>query len=354
MPQVVLDLATAASTRHAVTVACPGPGTLRSRLADRNIPWISWEAGRAPGPGVGRELVALRKIVRDTGPDVVHLHASKAGLVGRLLLRGAVPTVFQPHSWSFEALSGRLVGAATAWERRASAWNDRIICVSHSEREVGERAGVVGPYAVIPNGVDLETWSAVSNSEREAARNGLAVTGPLVVCVGRLAPQKGQDVLLRAWRDLAPDPTARLALVGDGPQRSELESLAPSGVTFVGETDDVRRWIAAADLMVFPSRWEGMSLAVLEALASGRSIVATDVSGMREAMGDVGALVPADDVAALASAISQRLSDPTLRGSEERRARERAAGFDISRSLERTLDLYGEVLAGRADGRAQR
>ena len=136
------------------------------------------------------------------------------------------------------------------------------------------------------------------------------------MCVGRLCRQKGQDVLLRAWAGVpARVPGARLVLVGEGPDRAALEELAaelpqPDSVRFAGRVEDPRDWYVAADLMVLPSRWEGMALAPLEAMACSRPVLLTDVAGARECLpqGAPGP-VPVGDPDALREALVTRLSD---------------------------------------------
>lgn len=285
-------------------VACPPDGPLTGWLREAGVPYFAWPATRSPGPSVPAETARLRRIVRACDPDLVHLHSSKAGLAGRLAVRGRRPTVFQPHAWSFAAVTGPVAKASLAWERLAARWADAVVCVSAAECADGSAAGIAArSWRIVPNGVDLDRWAP---RPKAAARErlGLDPATPLVVCVGRLSRQKGQDVLLAAW----PAVDADLALVGDGPDRDALEAAAPPRVTFTGRRDDVAGWYAAADVVAVPSRWEGMALAALEALACGRPVVGSDVTGMRE-IGPVD-VVPPEDPAALAAAITARLREP--------------------------------------------
>ena len=286
-------------------VACPPRGPLPSWLRSAGVPYASWPATRSPRLTVPGEAARLGRIVRAYRPDVLHLHSSKAGLAGRLAVRGRVPTVFQPHAWSFAAVTGAVGPASLAWERRAAQWADVVVCVSEAERAEGVAAGVrARSWEVVPNGVDLDAWTP---SSRAAARARLRLgDGPLVVCVGRLSRQKGQDVLLAAWPSVGV-PGATLVLVGDGPLGARLQVDAPPGVRLAGRRDDVADWYAAADVVVVPSRWEGMALTPLEALACGRPVVATDVAGMREIGVDV---VPPGSPEALAEALRSRLASP--------------------------------------------
>lgn len=335
-----------------VAVASPTYGELSGRVDAAGARHISWTAGRMPGPSSVLHAVSLARIVERERPDLVHLHSSSAGLSGRLAVRGRRPTIFQPHAWSFEAVGGPLRAAAAAWERSGARWATAIVCVSEAERRRGEEHGVRARWLVVPNGVDLDEYSEASADERSEARRKLGLDdGPLVVCVGRLSRQKGQDVLLDAWPAvLARVLDAQLILVGDGPDDQELRRRAGLGVRLVGHRTDVGEWLAAADVLALPSRWEGMSLGMLEGMARGRSTVATDVPGALEVLEkDAGAVVPPEDPVALADAIAVRLLDPARAASEGRRARERVEeAYDLGTTTARIADVYEELLGARS------
>ena len=205
---------------------------------------------------------------------------------------------------------------------------------------------------MIPNGVDLEAWPEASGEERSRRpRAGSALDErPTVVCVGRLSRQKGQDVLLEAWPAiLAGVPEAQLVLVGDGPDEESLRSSAGPRVRLVGKRADVADWLAAADVVAFPSRWEGMSLGMLEAMASGRSVVASDVGGAQEALGgEAGAVVPPGG---RRRACERDRRSPARSGTDgrrgSRRPRARRGSHDLRTSTAALAALYEELLAAR-------
>jgi glycosyltransferase involved in cell wall biosynthesis len=336
---------------YEVALAGPSAAPLARELAGFGARHIPWEAIAQPKPpAVAREVAALRRIVAGYDPDVVHLHSSKAGMVGRLVVRRRRPTIVQPHSWSFWARTGPLQRATLEWERVGARWSSVVLCVSDDERRQGVDAGIRADYRVLPNGVDLERFAP---GDRAAAREQLGIDAgvPLVVCVGRLHRQKNQAALVDAWplvRDAAPG--ARLVLLGDGPDEAELRARAGeggggTGVLFAGPTGDVRPWLAAANVVAQPSRWEGMSLSLLEALAAARSVVVTDVPGMREVVVDgVGAVVAPDDRQALATAVAARLNDPQLADAEGRAGRARAESHHDRRvQHEDIAKLYAEL-----------
>jgi glycosyltransferase involved in cell wall biosynthesis len=336
-----------------VALACPPDGTLPARAKEAGIAVVPWPASRNPGPQTLLETARLARVVSGTNPDVVHLHSSKAGLAGRLALRGRRPTIFQPHGWSFEVPTGALRRVVVAWERLAARWADALVCVSQGEAERGAAAGIDARWAVIATGIDLAAFPPADDDARVAARRRLGLGGaPLVVCVGRLSRAKGQDVLLDAWPLVrAAVPEAGLVLVGDGPTRAGLERRAVAGTTFAGERPDVSDWLAAADVAVMPSRWEGMSLGLLEAMATSRSVVATDVAGAREALGqNSSAIVPVEDRVALADALARRLQDPALARAEGEASRRRAeAAYDFAWTTKAFTELYEDVVRRRAE-----
>ncbi|MBM7861879.1 glycosyltransferase [Lentzea nigeriaca] len=340
--KVVLDLALAQQAAGwDVHVVCPPHGWLPTQIHTH-----AWHATRSPGPATPRETHKLRKLLKDLRPDIVHLHSSKAGLTGRLAVRGRITTIFQPHLWSFRLSEGLLRRACVRWEAFASRWTHQLVCVSDDELASGRAAGVTAPAEVVCNGVDT---TRLRPADRTAARQRLGLPErPTVVCVGRLAPQKGQDLLLAAWpKVLANVPDAQLVLVGDGPMRTEWQQDQES-VLWWGRSDATTDFYAAADVVVLPSRAEGMALVALEAMACGRSVVAFDVDGVRQSLGSAGAVVPKEDVAALAQALVARLADPSLADREGRAGRRRAETlFDSARMTDQIITLV-EKLEGDA------
>ncbi|MER5255306.1 MULTISPECIES: glycosyltransferase [unclassified Streptomyces] len=347
--RVVTDLVKSQlSTGMRVHVACPDGGRLPDAVRGLGSDVHGWAATRSPGPGLPGEVRRLARIVDALRPDVVHAHSAKAGLAARLALRGRVPTVFQPHAWSFEAVGGATARLALGWERFGARWATHVVCVSEAERLTGRRSGIDARWSVIPNGVDAEHFRPMA---AQAARSALGISeqAPLVVCVGRLCRQKGQDVLLRAWAAVSAwMPMARLVLVGDGPDAAGLRERAPASVRFVGAVQDATSWYQAADVVVLPSRWEGMALVPLEAMACARPVVVTDVDGARESLPPAlvpHGLVPAEDPDALARALVGLLGDPPLCESLGRAAhRHVSTTHDVRRTTDAVAAVYRELL----------
>ena len=334
-----------------VLAACPPTGTLPVQAAAAGARVLSWPATREPGPVSGSETLRLLHLVDAVGADVVHLHSAKAGLAGRLAIRGRQPTVYQPHAWSFWATTGWQRSGALAWERYGARWTDQLICVSEREKEEAARLRIPAAGTVVPNSVDTDRFAAQDGTSRTAARDTLRLDdAPTVVCVGRLCRQKGQDLLLRIWpRVTAAVPGARLVLVGDGPDRAALAAAAPPGVTLAGPTADPRPWYAAADVVALPSRWEGGALVLLEAMASARSLVSTDAGGTRETVpAGAGAVLQVGDLAGFAAALVARLRDPGLAAAEGLTGRDHVrAHHDLRRTAARIRQIYQDVSGPR-------
>lgn len=334
---------------YRVALACPAHGELANDARSGGATVYPWEARRSPGVSTLGEVRRLSRIVTAARPDVVVLHSAKAGLAGRLAIRRALPTVYVPHAWSFQAVRGLMRRLALSWEKFAQRWTTLIVCVCEDERSRGFARGIHEKLVVIRNGVDLD--ALIPRSTREARRVLGLQESPSAVCVGRLTRQKGQDLLVAAWPTVrAAVPNAQLYLVGDGPEREKLSRIAGAGVEVIGFRRDVEAWYAAADVAVLPSRWETMSLVTLEAMACARGVVSFAFDGAAEGIGDTGAILPIGDTYGLAAALIARLSDVRTAATEGARARDRVEEIgDVRRTLESWDQLITRVagLSGR-------
>ncbi|MGW7369341.1 glycosyltransferase [Streptomyces sp. NPDC054841] len=356
IPRVVRDLVTdQVRSGLRAAVACPDGGVLADAARAVGADVHRWRAGRAAGPLLLHEVRQLAGILARVRPQVVHAHGAKAGLAARLAVRGRTPTVFQPHTWSFEAADGITVRLARRWERYGARWADQVVCVSEAEQRTAARAGIDARWAVIPNGVDTERFRPAPEDRPRALPPlvaDLPESAPLVVCVGRLCRQKGQDVLLKAWEFvLRRLPNACLALVGDGPDAATLCVDAPASVRFAGAERDAAPWYRAADLVVVPSRWEGMALTPLEAMACARSVVVTDVGGARESLPPGQALfclTPPQDPYALATAVGDLLLNTPLRAALGRQGHQHVlSAHDVRHTAGAIADVYRDVAGVR-------
>jgi glycosyltransferase involved in cell wall biosynthesis len=301
--------------------------------------------------------VALAALLRDRDFDLVHCHASKAGVLGRLaaLARGTA-SLYSPHCFAFTAELGRSWQlAAKAIERAlgrvpASA----ILCVCEAERQLALRARIAPRERlyVVRNGCR----PCEQQLEPEPALAALRERGPLAGAVAALREQKRLDVLIEAAPlILARVPEARVVIVGNGPLRERLQALA-SRMGLDGDdrfailpfSAPAARALNALDVYVLPAAWEAFPIGILEALACGVPQVVTDVGGNAEAVTEqTGVLVPPRDPPALAEAVAALLADPARRAAAAQASRQRHADlFGIERMVAETVAVYESVAGG--------
>ena len=271
-----------------------------------------------------RAIARLRTLIAAWRPDVVHAHGLRAGALTAIAVAfartapGRTPLVVTVHN---APPAGGVTGAIYRMLERIVARNaDSVLCVSADLEDRMRAAGArrVG-HAVVPAAAGPPTGggSAETRSAALRAEFGAEPGQAIVLAVGRLAAQKGFGFLLDAaarWRDLEPEPL--LVIAGDGPLAASLQAKAASlglMVRFAGRRDDVPALLAAADVFVLPSVWEGQALILQEALRAAVPIVATRVGGTPGLAGDAAAiLVPAGDAQRLAEAVRAVLGDPAL------------------------------------------
>ena len=299
-----------------------------------------------------RGLVRLTAALRGSGYSIVHTHTSKPGVVGtRAARRAGIPAVIHTvHLFPFHEESGRLETAAyVAAQRMAARWCDRIVAVSEFQRDWALRKGVGRPEQVIaiPNGVPAER--ARPEKSRDDVRAELGVGDSFVLLsTGRLARQKGLEYLVRAAALLRDMPNLRVLLAGDGPLTERLSRLVSElgldgTVSFLGHRSDVGDLLAAADLVVLPSLWEGLSVSLLEAMAAGKPVVTTTLGSNLEVTngGETAVLVRPKDAAGLASAIRDLAADEHRRELLGTRGREvQRERYTVQRMIDSYLDEY--------------
>jgi glycosyltransferase involved in cell wall biosynthesis len=312
-----------------------------------------------------RALVWLADVMRAGAYDLVHTHLTLANVYGRLAARAArVPATTTFHNTDYEP-EVMVDTAVRPWklapyrlaERLTAVRGRPVLAVSEFvAASVHRRLGYArAAIEVIYNGVAPSLWEEVSDEARAAARRalGLPPDAQVVVQVGRLTAQKGQMHTVESARRLRDRRRVRWILVGEGPLRPELEAAIAradlgASVSLAGGRADVRTFLAAADLFVFPSRHEGLGIAVLEAMAAGLPVVAYAAGPLPEIVtgGATGALVPAGDVEALAGAVEALLADPVRARAMGRRGREEVIRrFSIATAADRHAAFYARVLA---------
>jgi glycosyltransferase involved in cell wall biosynthesis len=309
-------------------------GVLDPFYRELSVPYDRLSSPRDLDPGLA---VRLPRLLRSLQPDVVHTHLVHADVYGAVA-PGAKLVSTKHNPDPFRAGSFRHVERVLA--RRAA----RVIAISEAVRRfLVEQVGLPADrIEVVHYGLDELPGAWGANPP-------LALDGPVLLAVCRLAPQKGLDTAVRA---LASIPAARLLVLGDGPDRESLTALAASlGVSdrllLPGRVGDVATLYRRADLLVHPARWEGFGLAMLEAMLAAKPVVAARAGSAPElvADGETGCLVPVDDPDALAEAVTTSLADRARAEEMGRAGLERArAEFSVARMADRTVAVYERVL----------
>ena len=301
----------------------------------------------------------LHAAMRRWRPSVVHTHLAKAGALGRIAAThaGAPVVVHTFHGLVLQGYFSTLKDEVFLRAERALARRtDALVAVAPWVRDelLSMGVGRESQWHVVPIGVDIRALLETRPDQREArARLGLPLDGPIVGCVGRLVPVKDHVTLFQAARRvIEARPDATFVLAGDGELRDRLQreavGLLGDRVRFLGWVHDLPALYAAFDVVVLTSRLEGTPVALIEAAAAGRPVVATNVGGVSEVVrdGNTGLLVPPRDAVAVAANVVTLLDD--LHGA--RRMGEEGAQwvrgrFSDDRLADDLTALYDELLA---------
>ncbi len=335
---------------HEVCVWVGGDGPYVDVLRERGLPVRSLQhlvAPIAPRTDV-RGVLELRRALASYRPDLITLHSSKAGVLGRLAARGlGIPVVFTAHGWAFvEGVPRVQAMIYRQAERLLAPLADRIITVSDFDRQLALNAGVgtTQRLACVRNGV--HDVAPELRAQPEAGPVRLTV-------VARLDVPKDPFTLLRALHRLR-DRAWSLEWIGDGPRLDPARRLAStlgidSRCEFVGARSDVPQRLARASMLVLPTWREGLPLCVLEAMRAGLPVVASAVGGIPEAVvdGQTGRLVLPRNVDSLTQALGALLDNPGARGRLGAAGRRRfEARFSFARQYAATVGVYRSLVAG--------
>ena len=327
-----------------VVVCGPDATEKQFKFTSRGATFAQVEIPASPHPSDMRAVRSLRHIFAREHPQIVHAHGLRAGLA-TTLARPAAPLVVTWHNAPLRAgLRGRMHTLVERIVGRASAVT---LCASS---DLVARARAVGAHDVRLAPVAAPVRHR-SRRTRESIRASLGVAGdavPMLLSVGRLHPQKGFDTLIEAaarWRDLQPVP--KVFIAGEGPSYLDLAAQVEklrAPVTLLGHRTDVADLLAAADLALITSLWEARQLFAQEALQAGVPLIATDVGGIPELVGDAAELIRPSDPDALDNAVRHLIKDWQARADLATRATAQAATWpDEEGTVADLRQLYAEL-----------
>ena len=327
--------------------------------------YIERQGGRVFYSDYGRlnpaSLLDIARVARQTQTDLLHLHGYKACTLGRIV--GALlgmPVVLHEHAVfptmpPYQKLADWLLAPL----------NDRVVvnCEAVAEFCMERRSMDPENIEIIFNGVPLDEFREVSDSAAaEAAEElGIGADTPVVGTVARLEEQKGITHFLNAVPAVKEEcPDVKVLIVGDGTLRGALEEEArqlgiADNVIFTGERRDVPRLYKLMDVKVISSIYEGTTLTVFEAMATGTPVVATTVDGVEEVIEDgvTGMLVPPKDAASIAEVVTDLLTNPDRARLLSERAEQAVKQYDVRTSMRRIENLYETVLSENGESSAE-
>jgi L-malate glycosyltransferase len=323
------------------------PHSAARELRARAIRPVFFDAGKWD-PTVVLRVAALAK---RKGVRLVHATGVKGTLVGRIAARlvGA-RTLLHVHDLNDPGT------VLSALERLFARPTDAAVCVSEAVRELTVSRYHVPPerIRIARNGIPLEALRGAAGERSQIrAELGIEAGRPVLAIIGRLHPVKRHRAMIGMLPSIVRScPRALLLVIGDGPERAACESLVGSlgmsrHVRFLGRRSDVPRLLSAVDLVVMPSRSEGLGLAAIEALAAARPVIAFAVGGLPEVVVDGvnGRLVPEGDCEAFASAVIETLRDTARRFSYAQGAASSARAFGLEEHVRRLIECYRMTLA---------
>lgn len=281
-------------------------------------------------------------------PDLIHLHSSKAGIIGRLVAQKLdIPVLFTAHGWAFTDGVPRFKRILyRAIEQHFASYADKIITVSEYDKNLALKNNVSNnkQLTTIHNGI-ADTCFEKRHSENKTCE---------LIMVARFDTPKDQMLLLKALTQLK-DYNWRLKFVGNGPSLESCQHFCSMNgledrVFFLGERNDVEWQLANADIFVLTSRWEGFPISILEAMRAGLPVIASDVGGVSEAVIDkvTGFTVSYSNELALVDRLKKLICNPNTRQSLGQAGRERFLKFfTINRMVRKTINIYNDIIYTR-------
>jgi glycosyltransferase involved in cell wall biosynthesis len=305
-----------------------------------------------------KALLSLVWLIFKEKPDIIHTHSSKAGILGRVAAKIAfVPRIIHtPHGHVFYGHFGPIASKVFLWiEKLFSRFTDRIVALTDGEKNDYENLSVSPSEKLlkIHSGVDISQYMKSNGNMVEKRRSlGLDQNSMVVGFVGWLLPIKGPEYLLKSmeyvWQEY---PETALVFVGKGDLdldlRAQAGQVSANGrVKFLGWRDDINEIMPVFDMLVLPSLNEGMGRVLVEAMASGKPIVASNVGGIPDLVrhGETGYLVPPADEKALADNIKKLLADPGNAWEMGQQGKKHCQQFSLEAMIEKLDDLYSDLI----------
>ncbi len=281
--------------------------------------------------------------------DLIHVHLFPSNYwaaFAKIISRASVPLVFTEHSTSNRRFRNPVFRVINAVVYRSFT---KTVCITDDVKAVVKANTLLreNKLTVIQNGVPIRKYASARALSRHKIHSSLGEDDFLLVQIASFRAAKDQATLIRALLNL-PE-RFKVLLVGEGPGRKEHEKLVEmmdlqGRVYFLGVTSDIPSLLATCDIAVLSSNYEGFGIAAVEAMASGRPLIASDVPGLSEVVGGAGILFPKGDEKTLATEIFRLMNDEIYYGEVAQRCTERAKDYDIDIMVARHIELYKSLV----------
>ncbi len=293
-------------------------------------------------------VYALYKLLKRENIHVLRTHQYHANLYGRLAgILAGVPVMVPSFHSSYKSPNEPKIHRRFL-NRLLAFFSDKLVAVSNTvASDIMRYDGVnAKKIKVNYNGIVMDKFNQDTPKQEAGRLMNIPVHSLLVGTTGRLKEEKGHKILLSAVSGLK---DTSVAIAGDGPLRAELRGLADRlkvDCTFTGQLspEKIPLFLNSLDIFCFPSLWEGFPTALIEAMAAGLPVVASDIPSNREVLADTGIFVPRGDEEALAKTIKMLIDDPSLRNELGGKARERSKSFSIGNTVKTYENLFGDIL----------
>lgn len=329
--------------RYNVSICCIRDlGVLGVKAAEAGIETVALDLMKSNrfSPGIARQI---SKTVREHNIHILWTHQYVANLYGRMAaFLARTPVVIS----NFHSLYDNPKIHRRLFNHILSYGTDAMVAVSHAVASDIRKYDRVRPekIIVIHNGIDLSRFGITASQAECRRKLGLPEDDMIVGTIGRLSKEKNHKLIIDALNKLPAD--VKGLIIGDGPLRKTLEDKGGSRIYFTGQMDYnvIPLALNAMDIFCFPSLWEGMALAPVEAMASGLPVVVSDISSLREVVEEAGVFVSVTDAEALAKTLHMIISDTSFREQLAGKARERAKLFSIENTVRNYDELFRKLI----------
>ncbi|MGA3696897.1 glycosyltransferase family 4 protein [Enterobacteriaceae bacterium TYF_5] len=334
---------------HQALVIVGESGALTKQLEENNIDYIIEPRLKRNISPINDLLCALhlRSTLKKISPDLVSLHSSKAGIVGRLaLIKSNIPCVFTAHGWAFaDGVSNINKKLYIFIEKIFSHFCKKIITVSKQDKDLALK------YNVTTSKHQIVVHNGIPDRSHLFPKSNKFDNNIKLITVARFSAQKDHISLLNALAKIK-NKNWTLNLIGKGPLENEIKDQASylglsDKINFLGERSDVSYLLSQSDIFILPSNWEGLPRSIIEAMSFSLPIIASNVGGVNEMVSDKnGFLIPRNDIELLGNAINELITNKTLREAQGYNSRIiYESGFNFERMFDKTYSIYNELIS---------